>query len=406
MADVVAVRKVRQDWGVAPHRFQALVGRLFEDETFHDVRLRGNDGVVESANCSVLAASSDVFKSLFFGGFKEQKRSVGRSTGHDEDADLVVVDILGFEGAVLRSLLEYVHKDSVSHFFAAFWLRDGPTTSTTATPTFAEVLAYASHVVSLACAAEYFNLPGLLRLTLHQLNRQMNLAPVLALGALEACYQMGAETPPALRDAVQKKIRRLAMFDHPAYFHHLSGPVIESILRDPELHAAEFNLFEMLLTQAYGAGANGSTVGPIRARVKTFVDRPRNACRDSIPMKIQVVGAGSDCVNGTYTMVKIVDGYCQYTMAGRRFDELECVFTLSRCMTQSGRKWWFISIADTEQPGTDRDIDFYRSQYLRASRYPHHSGVWSHITAGKGVYPAPRLFYSTHERHLDYLIIN
>jgi hypothetical protein len=221
-----AVREVRQEWGVDPNH---VLERLFEVDTFHDVRLRGNDGVEVSANCSVLAASSDVFKSLFFGGFKEQKRSVGRNT---EDDDLAVVDILGFEGTILRSLLEYVHKDSVSHFLAASWLPNGTTTTTTTTTTsFAEVLAYASHVVSLACAAMFFDLPGLLRLTLHQLNEHMNLTPVLAFSALEACYQKGPETPPALRDAVQLKIRRLAVFDGPAYFHHLSGPVIESILR-------------------------------------------------------------------------------------------------------------------------------------------------------------------------------
>jgi hypothetical protein len=160
------------------------------------------------------------------------------------------------------------------------------------------------------------------------------------------------------------------------------------------------------LTQANGARANGTTVVPIRARVKTFVDRPLNACRNSVPMEIQVVGAGSDCVNGTYTMVEIVDGYCRYDMAGGEFDEQECAFTLFTCRMRSGKKYWFISIADAEQPGTDRDIDFYfhRIDSPRPTRYP--IGAWRITTACKGVDPTPRLLYSTHERHLDDLIIN
>jgi hypothetical protein len=237
----------------------------------------------------------------------------------------------------------------------------------------------------------------------------------------------------------------LAVFDQPAYFHYLSGPVIESILRDPKLRASECSLLQMLLawagsdderhavaknlvkwigleeidpvmlakfatnsnlitkeqlTQANGARANGTTVVPRRARVKTFVDRPA-VRRDSVPMEIQVVGAGSDCVNGIYTMVEIVDGWCQYAMAGGRFDEQECVFTLFRCIVSTVKNYWFISIADAEQPGTDLDIDFYRAEARQSSRYPHHSGVWRSSGSDKGVDPAPRLLYSTHWRHLD-----
>ena len=38
----------------------------------------------------------------------------------------------------------------------------------------------------------------------------------------------------------------------------------------------------------------------------------------------------------------------------------ERLFTLFLCTMRSKRKWWFISIADIEKPGTDKDIDFYQ----------------------------------------------
>ena len=34
-------------------------------------------------------------------------------------------------------------------------------------------------------------------------------------------------------------------------------------------------------------------------------------------------------------------------------------FTIFLCTMSSGDKWWFLSEADEDQPGTDRDIDYY-----------------------------------------------
>jgi len=34
--------------------------------------------------------------------------------------------------------------------------------------------------------------------------------------------------------------------------------------------------------------------------------------------------------------------------------------TLFRCTMRSQQKWWFLSEADEEQLGTDRDIDYYQ----------------------------------------------
>jgi len=34
--------------------------------------------------------------------------------------------------------------------------------------------------------------------------------------------------------------------------------------------------------------------------------------------------------------------------------------TLFRCTMRSQQKWWFLSEADADQPGTDKDIDYYQ----------------------------------------------
>ena len=40
-------------------------------------------------------------------------------------------------------------------------------------------------------------------------------------------------------------------------------------------------------------------------------------------------------------------------------DELEPLLTLFRCKMQNQSRWWFISNADLQSPGTDRDVDYY-----------------------------------------------
>jgi ubiquitin carboxyl-terminal hydrolase 9/24 len=35
-------------------------------------------------------------------------------------------------------------------------------------------------------------------------------------------------------------------------------------------------------------------------------------------------------------------------------------FTLFRCTMRTKQKWWFLSVADLEKPGTDKDVDYYQ----------------------------------------------
>lgn len=78
-----------------------------------------------------------------------------------------------------------------------------------------------------------------------------------------------------------------------------------------------------------------------------------------------VSGAGVGFVNGVYSFVGTTteDGYAvpgtdvSYLL---RIPELNKNLTLFRCTMRSQQKWWFLSEADEDQPGTDRDIDYYQ----------------------------------------------
>ena len=89
----------------------------------------------------------------------------------------------------------------------------------------------------------------------------------------------------------------------------------------------------------------------------------RVAKRDLVPDKIVVSGAGEPAVNGTYVRCDPEDDPSpKYLLEGdSRWNGEHVEFTLHLCKMVSTKLTWFISIADDEQPGTDRDIDFYCS---------------------------------------------
>jgi Ubiquitin carboxyl-terminal hydrolase len=89
------------------------------------------------------------------------------------------------------------------------------------------------------------------------------------------------------------------------------------------------------------------------------------------PPKMFVVSqAGVPFVNGIFSFAGPVtsDGYAQRgdeICYKRRIQPSETDsagkdLTLFRCTMRSQQKWWFLSEADEEQPGTDRDIDYYQ----------------------------------------------
>ncbi len=139
------------------------------------------------------------------------------------------------------------------------------------------------------------------------------------------------------------------------------------------------------------------------------------------PRAYRVIGAGTPFVNGLYEFDKKRVGMNGYVKSGvelqyHRIIPLHCdgvvedcsnggddpvsvppsnidgagkTMTLFRCTMRSSHKWWFLSEADEDQPGTDKDIDYYQHKSKKEEEsLPSHSG-WSTCRAGTD--PPPTL---------------
>jgi ubiquitin carboxyl-terminal hydrolase 9/24 len=117
------------------------------------------------------------------------------------------------------------------------------------------------------------------------------------------------------------------------------------------------------------------------------------------PRAFIVTNAGCPFVNGPYIYAGDVtpDNYARIggdTTYVRKVPEGEDgvgkKLTLFRCTMRSQQKWWFLSEADEEQPGTDRDIDYYQHKSKEHEEaFPPPAG-W--ITCrNAGVEPPPNL---------------
>lgn len=111
---------------------------------------------------------------------------------------------------------------------------------------------------------------------------------------------------------------------------------------------------------------------PLRLFGWQQVDELLDACVEHRPPPrfFDVSNAGTTFVNGrfSFTGPTTPDGYAQRGMDisyERKIPDDEPggggkKLTLFRCTMRSQQKWWFLSEADEEQPGTDRDIDYYQ----------------------------------------------
>ena len=119
------------------------------------------------------------------------------------------------------------------------------------------------------------------------------------------------------------------------------------------------------------------------------------------PLAYIVSGAGCIHINGRYDLNPWVttknghmkqDGELSYYKQIPNDSDPEWAgktLTLFRCTMRSQQKWWFISNADEEQPGTDKDIDYYQHKSKQnENKLPSLSG-W--LTCREGVDPPPTL---------------
>jgi hypothetical protein len=117
------------------------------------------------------------------------------------------------------------------------------------------------------------------------------------------------------------------------------------------------------------------------------------------PRQFVVSNAGIAFVNGTYDYAgpTTSDGYFP---GGANVSYVRIIpadvpefggrkLTLFRYDMRSGKKWWFISIADEEQPGTDRDMDYYQHKSPHVTKIPPTDG-WTPARSARHTVP-PRL---------------
>jgi len=102
---------------------------------------------------------------------------------------------------------------------------------------------------------------------------------------------------------------------------------------------------------------------------------------------LEVKGAGLAFINGLYTPTTLA-GKLTYTriVPGGHGKASGKTLTLASSIMRSQQKWWFICEADEEQPGTDRDRDYY---VLKSDRDPTLNS-WKKCR-DRGVDPAPRV---------------
>ena len=125
-----------------------------------------------------------------------------------------------------------------------------------------------------------------------------------------------------------------------------------------------------------------------------------------LALEYVVSGAGCEEVNGTYTFLrKQVDKDRQWSIIYHKeaTEEDHRPLSLIRCkMKDDCKKWFFSDIVDTNNPGTNADIDYYNQERKVPSnqRYlerepPESPGSWEVSKAGKekarGFAPMPRL---------------
>lgn len=112
-----------------------------------------------------------------------------------------------------------------------------------------------------------------------------------------------------------------------------------------------------------------------------------------------IEGAGSEVVNGTYTAANThpsndhLTDVLKYVKQANKAQNIP-LLTLFRCTMRTKAKWWFLSQADIEKPGTDKDIDYYlHKSSMDEEREPPSRG-WTRSNPGInliGIDPAPIL---------------
>lgn len=421
---------------------------FLNNDDFHDITLKGKDGVIVRANRYVLACRSLVFRKMLLGNFRE--------------ANVTEVE-LGFDGCILQSLLQFIHTDTPDLLDIKKRQEndtDGPLFDV-------ESLKY---VLELSTAATYFNLPGLQRAVDRTLTYIWEECPRLSFVVLEACRQFGHAIDDDLQELATKRVRSIRRICTISELGSkttgtdtdpttcvlaedvasLSPKTLEEIVKDPELEMTEYEIFCILFFWAYTSSSQAKESGEritIALELSQYVDLSRispkklalvvnpsgivsdeqlsdaykaqallDASKSNIfgeprqrwttdlpvgtelPFQIKVEGAGSQEVNGIYKRDGFQLRLCKYKMDGVYLDEA-CSFYLRGwpCQLTCGAREtnWEISICKENEnsAGELRGKKFFYSNNAKKTYSMPHPPPTGWRKSLSGIVPAPVLKY-------------
>lgn len=208
-----------------------ILNRFLVDEDAHDVKLVGCDGVEVPTNRYVLAMRSSVFKAMLLGKFSE-------ASGDK-------VSIEEFEGSILQAVVEYIHTDNPQVLNE----KKRKATDNDNENNAYLVSSQMKTLVSLAAAANYFNLPGLAEQVMNFLSSQFMASSATPFALLEASMQGGPSVTEDLAEFVWSKVRTSAnFFGNANAVACLSQGALEAMLKDAKMETTEYELFSLLLS--------------------------------------------------------------------------------------------------------------------------------------------------------------
>jgi BTB/POZ domain len=397
-----------------------MLARFLTADYLNDVKLKGTDGVEVPANRFLLAARSHIFQAMFFGEFQEAKCPTVE---------------LGFQGNVLRAVVEYIVTDSTEMINT----KKKRMSSGETKPDFN--FKSIESLVSLAEAASYFQLPELGKKILALLEDMMLQRPSFSLALFNACTMAGLPVVEKLTDTAMECVRSLTFETIAAdQISCLSAHVLETILKDGRMVMTEYDRFQILQEWVDASGDSPSTqidrhataanlskyislenIDPIhlsttvtasglvtfeklsevyknqalalasQATSQGMFKANRISWTHSLPPnkeppeKIKVVGAGTGAVNGTYQK----DNKRRYSMQGM-YEGEPCVFSISRVRSARHIFLWYISLRNLRNPGTEDDTDFY---WCYGSDWLPPCNGWQHCNDAAAENPLPDLLY-------------
>jgi hypothetical protein len=192
---------------------EEAIRNLLMDEDLSDLLLVGTDGVAVRSNRCMLASRSKVFRGMLYGDFSEASSSSVS---------------LGYKGKILQTVVEYIYTDKCEILNECN-------------------IELARTVVSLADAANYFDLPKLSQkakvLACSKIREQPSLACVL----LDEYSGVGGVTSE-IEEYARQTIRShpSILLDQSTAISSLSPALLETIIQDKKIDANEHTLFRIL----------------------------------------------------------------------------------------------------------------------------------------------------------------